>query len=126
MSARTLAVACIAASALAPPAWACGACAEDRIAVTYDHAVVAHAAERHHVVVFAAIEGRGDAKALARAVRTAARRSPGVDRESVRTAADPAAVSFALDPRVAAPETTLAALERTQPGLKLTMLRIAR
>jgi hypothetical protein len=126
MSARTLAVACIAASALAPPAWACGACAEDKIAVTYDHAVVAHAAERHHVVVFAAIEGRGDVKALARAVKAAALRTPGVDRESVRTAADPAAVSFALDPRVAAPEQRSPHWSARQPGLKLTMLRIAR
>jgi len=126
MSARAFAFACIAASALASPAWACGACAEDKIAVTYDHAVVAHAAERHHVVVFAAIEGRGDAKALARTVRTVALRTPGVDRESVRTAADPAAVSFALDPRVAAPEATLMALEHALPGLKLPVLRIVR
>jgi len=127
MSTRTLALAGVMALALIPPpAHACGACVEDKVAATYDHAVVERAAARHEVVVYAAIEGRGDARALARSVKAAALRAPGVDRSSVRAAAEPAAVSFALDPRVAAPEATLAALERAQPGLKLPVLRIVR
>lgn len=31
--------------ALAPPAWACGPCVEDKIASVYDHAAVTRAAE---------------------------------------------------------------------------------
>jgi hypothetical protein len=112
--------------AAAAAASACGVCVEDKVAVTYDHAVITRAAQRHHVVVFAAIEGRGDAHALARSVRAAAARLPGVDRDSIRTAAEPAAISFALDPGVAAPEATLAALEKSGAGLRLPVLRIVR
>ena len=32
---------------------ACGACVEDRVAATYDHAVMTQAVARHHVLVFA-------------------------------------------------------------------------
>ncbi|HEY1326313.1 MAG TPA: hypothetical protein VGI14_05200 [Casimicrobiaceae bacterium] len=123
---RDVVMALVAATAL--PAWACGVCVEDKVAATYDHAVVTRAVERRHVVVFAAIEGSGDAQALSRRVRNAASRSAGVDRSSVRASADPAALSFALDPRAAAPEAALAAIEKaaSAPGLKLELLRVAR
>jgi len=78
----------------ATSALACGACIEDKIAATYDHAVVANAAARHRVVVFAAVDGPGDAGAGAQALATAAARVPGVDRASIRTAASPRALSF--------------------------------
>ena len=110
------------------PAWACGACVEDKVAATYDHAVVTRATSHQQVVVFAAIEGTGDLRALARKVYGAAARSAGVDRASVRTSPDPAALSFALDPRVASPETAVASIEKATgaPGLKLAVLRVAR
>lgn len=128
MSARAILAAACAAAILLPtaPARACGVCIEDKVAVTYDHAVITRAAQRHHVVVFAAIEGRGDARALARSVEAAAARMPGVDRDSIRTAVEPAAISFALDPGVAAPEATLAALEKSGAGLRLPVLRVVR
>jgi len=62
-------------------AQACGYCVEDKIAATYDHAVVTRAlAEKHHVVflhVDGAVPGR---KALEDAVYSA----PGVDRGTAR------------------------------------------
>ena len=106
---------------------ACGVCIEDKVAVTYDHEVVTRAVARHHVVVFAAIEGGTDANALARQVKAAAMRTRGVDRESVRSAAEPPAVSFALDPKVTSAEAAIVAVEKAagMPRIKLALLRIA-
>ena len=112
--------------AAATAALACGACIEDKIAATYDHAVVANAAARHRVVVFAAVDGPGDAGAGAQALATAAARVPGVDRASIRTAASPRALSFSLDPKAATPEKALAAIEAKSAarGLTLSLIRV--
>jgi hypothetical protein len=114
--------------ALGGYAHACGACPEDKVAATYDHAMLARAAARQQVVVFAAIEGGGDARKLARVVKAAAARAPGVDRDSVRTAAEPSALAFALDPRVATPDAALATIEKSTAAhdVKLPLLRIVR
>lgn len=111
---------------LATKASACGVCIEDTVAVTYDHAVVRQARARHHVVVFTAIAGNADSGTLVRNVKAAAVRAPGVARDSVRTATAPAALSFAVDPGIAAPETAIAAIERSASGVKLSVLRIVR
>jgi len=51
--------------AIAPAAsLACGACDEDKIAATYDHAVIDSAVARHRQVVFVAIDGPVDAKRI--------------------------------------------------------------
>ena len=63
------------ALALPVPAFACGACDEDIVAATYDHALAARAATQGRVLVYASIDGNGDAKALAGKARAAARRS---------------------------------------------------
>ena len=107
-------------------AGACGVCIEDKMAVTWDHAVVERAAARGHVVVFASIDARGAPQNASDGVKAAAMRARGVDRTSVRAASAPPAVSFALDPRVQAPAAALAAIEKTaaQPGLRLTLLRV--
>ncbi len=112
--------------AIASPALACGVCIEDKIAVTYDHAVVTRAAARHQVVVFAALDGFGDAQALARDARNAAAGVRGVDRDSVRAAAAPPALSFALDPSTQSAEAAMHQIEKraATPGLKLTLLRV--
>ena len=125
MSKVALALALLAAAA---SAGACGVCIEDKVAVTYDHAVVTRATGRNHIVVFAAIGGAGDPRAAAREVKAAAARVRGVDRDSVRSAASPAAVSFALDPAVVSAESAVSAIERAAhaPGLKLSVLRILR
>jgi hypothetical protein len=128
---RTLRLAQACALALlagAGHAAACGVCIEDKIAVTYDHAVVTRATQQGHVVVFAAMDGMADAQAMALDATTAARRARGVDRGSVRAAAQPAALSFALDPGVQPPERAIAAIEKSArtPGLKLTLLKVVR
>ena len=111
---------------LPPAADACGACIEDNVAATYDHAVVERAAARGLVVVFASIDTRRSPQAASDGVKAAAVRVRGVDRSTVRGAIAPLAISFALDPRVQAPAAALAAIEKAagQPGLRLTLLRV--
>jgi hypothetical protein len=96
--------------------------------VTYDHAVVEAAAARGHVVVFASITTSAMSQAASRSVEAAAARARGVDRATVRVAAEPLAVSFALDPRLQSPAAALAAIEKsTAPaGVRLTLLRVVR
>ena len=123
----------IALSFLLASAWgaestlACGACVEDKVAATYDHAVVTKAAAEGHVVVFGEIGGPVDMNALTRRIATAAARVRGIDRGTVRVAASPPAFSFALDPAVRAPESAVAELRKQlhTPGATLTVLRVA-
>lgn len=121
---RSLLAIVLAATPLA--SLACGVCIEDKVAVTYDHAVVSRAAERHQLVVFAAIEGRGDPAAQAESAKRAAGRVRGIDRASVRAAASPQALSFALDPKATDPASALAAIEQGAHGLSLTLLRVVK
>ncbi len=122
------AIALLGAAALPGAALACGICVEDKVAATYDHAVITRATARHHVVVFAAVEGPAEARAQAGAVRQAAARVRGVDAGSVRTASAPQALSFALDPRAASPESALAAIARDPAarGARLTLIKVMR
>jgi hypothetical protein len=128
---RTLPLSLLAALILAATpitASACGACVEDKVAATYDHAVVTRAAARNQIVVYAAIEGRGNPDALARTAKTAASRTRGVDRSSIRVSADPPALSFAVDRQVGTPDAVLQAVAHASaaPGLELEMLRVVR
>lgn len=88
---------------------ACGVCLEDKVADTYDHALVQSALARGRVVVFAEPRSPVDAARL-RALAAAATRAPGVEAATVKTSAAPASVSFVLDPRRASAPATLAAL----------------
>lgn len=122
--ARALA-AILAIGAAAPDAAACGACIEDKVAATFDYAVITKAAKRHHVVVFAEFAGDGGAAVALEPLRAAAARAPGVDPASVRASGAPQALSFALDPAVSTPQAALAVIERGTRGtkVKLTLLR---
>ena len=91
-------------------AMACGVCLEDKVAATYDHALVQRALAQHRVVVFAEPRASLDAKAL-KAVAAKAARARGVDAATVKTSASPASVSFVLDPKRADARKTLAALQ---------------
>lgn len=105
----------------------CGACVEDQIAATYDHAVVTQAVARHHVVVFAAVERSRSEKLDTRQLSRVASASKGVVAGSVRVSGEPSALSFALDTTVRGPERALAEIEtrlRTM-GVKLSLLRVA-
>lgn len=89
---------------------ACGVCLEDKVAATYDHALVERALAQHRVVVFAEPRRSLDAARL-KAIAAAASRAPGVDGATVKTSASPASVSFVLDPRRASATKTAAALQ---------------
>jgi hypothetical protein len=106
----------------AAPAWSCGTCAEDRMAATYDHAVVQKAAASGRVMVFCALDG---AAWDAARVRSAARRVGGVDAGSVRVAREPAGVSFALDAKRQSPEGAVLALQAAAPaGARVSLVRV--
>jgi hypothetical protein len=91
------AVAILAGLMLAESALACGHCVEDKIAATYDHAVIVGAADRKHQVVFLSLEA-APAKSRERAVMRAVESAPGVDAGTVRVSLENGAISFAFDP----------------------------
>ena len=81
----------------APAALACGHCEEDRIALTYDHAVVLRALERRQEVAFFSVEAANH-HASAQQITRVLRGLRGIERNSIRTSADPLGLSFAYDP----------------------------
>jgi hypothetical protein len=89
---------------------ACGVCMEDKVAATYDHALVERALAQQRVVVFAEPRAPVDERRL-KAFAAAARRAPGVDAGTVKTSAAPASVSFVLDPKRADAKKTVATLQ---------------
>ena len=76
-------------------AMACGYCVEDKIAATYDHAVVTQAMAQKHHVAFFHVDGTAKSRA---ALERAAYSSPAVDRGTVRVSGDLLTLSFAFDP----------------------------
>ena len=99
----------------------CGVCIEDKVAATYDHAVVLHAAASGDVMVFCEVVGPLDAARLKAAVRGVR----GVKRRSVRVSAQPAALSFAFHPKLQSPQDAVDAMQRTlAPGTQLTIVRL--
>jgi len=113
-------------AAYAAASLACGVCVEDKIAATYDHAVVTQAGAERHLVVFGQIEGPVDMKALTARIAVVAAGVRGIDRGTVRTSASPAAFSFALDPAVQAPDAAVAQLQKRlrTARVKLSVLRV--
>jgi hypothetical protein len=106
----------------APVAWACGVCVEDKVAATYDYAVVQRALARGQVVVYCEVSGRADAAQL----RHAAVKVPALDAASLRISAEPAALSFALDTARKSPKAAVAALQHALPaGTHVHIIRLA-
>lgn len=106
-------------------ALACGVCIEDKVAATYDHAVVERAHARKQVMVFVEVVAPSGAASGVTAAGRAARSLRGVDASSVRTRDEPATLSFALDPAVRAPEAAVKAIEKTGgKGVKLKLLKV--
>ena len=66
---------------LAAEAVACGYCVEDKIASTYDHAIVTSALARGHHVAFFHVDG---APVTRRALEQAAAAVPGIDKGSAQ------------------------------------------
>ena len=99
---------------------ACGACIEDKVAATYDHAVVQRAAAGAEVVVFCEVLGPLDAARLKAAIRGVR----GVEARSVRVSAQPAALSFAVNPKLQSPQGVVDAVQRGSAGTRLTIVRL--
>ena len=108
-------------------AWACGACDEDKIAATYDHAVIERATARHHQVVFVAIDGRVSAAEITRRVAAAAPKVRGVVPGTLRTSVSPPAFSFALD-GTQLPEVAVSDFRKAvgKQDTRFTLVRIMR
>src|SRR3954465_5147095 len=78
---------------------ACGYCVEDKIAATYDHAVVTAALAKAHQVAFFHVEGHLPAgEPGRRLLERAASGTPGVDAGTVRVSEDNLTLSLAFDP----------------------------
>ena len=117
---RTLALSLMLALT-APLAWSCGVCAEDKMAATYDHAVVQRANAKGHLIVFCELGGAVDAKRIA----AAAARQRSVDRASIRVSRDPPALSFALDAKQQSAQSAAAAIQKAAPrGTQVSILRV--
>ena len=113
---------CIAATSLA-----CGACDEDKVAATYDHAVIDAAIFRHQRVVFVAVEGPVNGKRVAARIADAAVRIRGIQKGTLRTSESPPAFSFALD-AAHKPEAAVARFREAVGDMpaRLTLVRIMR
>ena len=96
---RPLAALLLAGAASA--ALACGYCVEDKIASTYDHALVKRAiAHRHHVAFFHIDGPLAPGDATKRWLESVAASTAGVDKGSARVAVDTMTISVAFDPRI--------------------------
>ena len=104
-------------------AQACGVCAEDKVAATYDYGSVQQALAHGRVVVYCDLAGVPDVQ---RARRLAARLR-GVEPASVRVSAAPAALSFVLDPKQQSPQAAVLSLRAALPRTaQVTLLKVER
>ena len=104
-------------------ALACGYCVEDKIASTYDHAVVSRALGKKHHVVFFHINGPfAPGAGSKRALEAAAESVAGVDRGSIRVAVETLTLSLAFDPRQTSPVAVQSALEKKLAAKKLSLM----
>lgn len=112
-------------SAALPTASACGVCVEDKVAATYDHAVIERATANGQQVVFVAVDGPVAGDALGAKIAKA--NVKGVVAGTVRVSAAPAAFSFVLDAREE-PTRAVTGFRHAlaDPRAQLTLLRIAR
>ena len=121
MKAMHVALAAVAMVALVSSAHACGVCAEDKVAATYDHAIASRAASQGRTMVFCDVRGPFDARRL----KAAATRIAGVDPASLRTSTNPATLSFALDRRKLSAQAAVKRLQALVPaGTQLAIVQV--
>ena len=111
---------------VAAPAVACGYCVEDKVAATYDHAVVARARAQGHEVVYLSLQFAGPVdRDIAGRIGKAIERMAFVDRGSVRVAIDAGSLSLAFDAKRASAGGMLDAVERavTPLGARTALLQ---
>lgn len=107
----------------APQTRACGHCKEDKIAATYDHAVVSEARRNGRTVVF--VELRGPITPTSRLgswIRQQAEATAGVRRGTVRVSLEPAAFSFACDQRAVSSALRAIGQKLARRGLGLALI----
>ena len=104
-----------------PAAYACGYCVEDKIAATYDHAVVSKAMARKHYVAFFHVDGAPapqNRRALERALHAVA----AVEKGSARISPDALTVSFSFDPARASLASINSQLDQRLAAHKLSLM----
>ena len=102
---------------------ACGYCVEDKIASTYDHAVVTRALAQGHHVAFFHLDGLAPPQeSLRRALEEAVASTPGVDKGSARISLDTLTVSLSFDPRRVSLAAVNARLDRKLSAHKLSFM----
>ena len=103
-------------------AWGCGYCVEDKIASTYDHALVARALGSGHHVAFYHLDGPLQAgEASKRALLSAAESVPGVDKGSARVSLESLTMSLAFDPKRTSLATVQSTLDKKLAARKLAL-----
>ena len=120
---RSLVAACLVALLGLIPAegHACGACAEDKIAATYDDGVTRKATAAGDTLVYCEVAGPLDRHRWAAATRRVA----GIRAQSVRTSEQPATLSFAVDPKLQTPQGAVEATQRGLPAAtRLSIVRV--
>ncbi len=127
MNRRWILMAAALAATASPAAVACGACDEDKVAATYDHAVIDAAIARHRQVVFVALDGAVNARRVGARIAAAAARVRGVQPGTLRTSLSPPAFSFALD-KTQTPDTAVSGFRKVvgASAARLTIVRIMR
>jgi hypothetical protein len=109
--------------ALSGVALACGYCVEDKIASTYDHAVVTRALARKHHVVFFHVDGPlAQGENTKRWLEGAVAAAAGVDEGSVRVSVETLTISLAFDPARTSLAKVQNALERKLAAKKLALM----
>jgi hypothetical protein len=104
---------------------ACGHCKEDKIAATYDFAVVSAAHRRGHTIVYAELQGlRAPQIGLATWIRRQVEACRGVIPGTSRVSLDPAALSFVCDPRQISVASAMRNIEGSlaRRGLKVSLI----
>lgn len=127
MKPEWIAIAAVLAATAPATGMACGACDEDKIAATYDHAVIDAAIARHRQVVFVAIDGPVDAQRIGTRLAAAAPKVRGVQAGTLRASLAPPAFSFVLD-TTQTPQAAVAGFRKAvgDSTLRLTVVRIMR
>jgi hypothetical protein len=102
--------------------WGCGYCVEDKVASTYDHALVARAVGSGHHVAFYHLDGPVQAGEVSkRALLSAAESVPGVDKGSARVSLESLTMSLAFDPKRTSLVTVQSALDKKLAARKLAL-----
>jgi len=107
----------------APAGLACGYCVEDKIASTYDHAVVTRALGQGHHVAFFHIDGPAvPDEAIRRFIEASAESTPGVDKGSVRASVETVTLALAFDPGRASVASVIRVLDKKLAARRLSLM----